>query len=278
VIFYASFSRLRHNRSNYQLAAGNKYKYNGKEQEQMEAWLTLDYGKRFYDPVVARFHTIDPLAENYYPYSPYNYVGGNPIVKIDENGEFWNYVLGGLAGAVTEYVGQVVANAVRDGGFSVENLYKNIDSGDIALSTFEGAATSGGSVIKKAFVKGAVIVGTEVARNAVDVTSEGVEVNSAGEVVKNTAIGLTLGKIGDAAPTPKVKVIDAPTAKQAVKTARAEGNVVTRHDRINIETKAKSNQVKADGANKAAAGAAQKSAAAAAAESTKVIINDDKRK
>jgi RHS repeat-associated protein len=257
------------------LSPENKYLYNGKELQDELNLDWYDYGARFYDPAIARFTTQDPLSENYYPYSPYNYVGGNPIVRVDENGEFWNYVLGGVAGAAAEYVGQVVSNAVRDGGFSVENLYENIDYGDIALSTVEGAVTSGGSVIKKAFVKGAVIVGTEVARNAIDVTSEGVSVNSTGDVVKNTAIGLTLGKVGDAAPTPKMKVVNTPTPKQAVKKARADGNVVTRQDRVNIQNNAKNKQVKADGANEAAGGVAQNSAASAASESTKVITDDD---
>ena len=47
------------------------------------------YEARFYDPALARFTTIDPHAENYLDWTPYNYVGNNPIILFDPDGMDW---------------------------------------------------------------------------------------------------------------------------------------------------------------------------------------------
>ncbi|WP_367393183.1 RHS repeat-associated core domain-containing protein [Lewinella sp. LCG006] len=60
------------------------YRYNGKELD--EATGLYDYGARYYDPAVARWGQVDPLADQYAPYSPYNYVLGNPIRLTDPDG------------------------------------------------------------------------------------------------------------------------------------------------------------------------------------------------
>ena len=42
------------------------YKYNGKELDPMHGLNTYDYGARQYDPILARWDRVDPLAEKYY--------------------------------------------------------------------------------------------------------------------------------------------------------------------------------------------------------------------
>jgi RHS repeat-associated protein len=79
---------LRQKRSSYQLS-DNKYKYNGKEQEELGSLTTLDYGARMYDPAIGRWEGVDPHAENYFHASPYAYVENNPISRIDPDGRDW---------------------------------------------------------------------------------------------------------------------------------------------------------------------------------------------
>ncbi|WP_066633725.1 RHS repeat domain-containing protein [Labilibacter marinus] len=73
--------------SSYQL---NKYLYNGKELQANEFegasldWY--DYGARFYDASLGRWHCIDPLCEYSFKMTPYHYVTNNPMNYIDPFG------------------------------------------------------------------------------------------------------------------------------------------------------------------------------------------------
>ena len=61
------------------------YKFNGKELD-AETGLYY-YGARYYDPQSSTWLSVDPLAEKYAGWTPYNYCGGNPIIFKDPNGK-----------------------------------------------------------------------------------------------------------------------------------------------------------------------------------------------
>jgi RHS repeat-associated protein len=84
------------NQQNY-FASGvlsNKYLYNNKELQDDElagnslGWY--DYGKRFYDPALARWHSVDPRADKYFSNSLYNYCVNNPMLYVDPQGDTIN--------------------------------------------------------------------------------------------------------------------------------------------------------------------------------------------
>ena len=58
------------------------YKYNGKELDRKGGLDWYDYGARYYDAALGRWHVVDPMAEEYYSISPYEYCNNSPIIYI----------------------------------------------------------------------------------------------------------------------------------------------------------------------------------------------------
>jgi hypothetical protein len=50
----------------------------------------MHYGARFYNPVIGRWNSIDPLSEETRRFSRYVYCGNNPIKFVDPEGMFFN--------------------------------------------------------------------------------------------------------------------------------------------------------------------------------------------
>jgi RHS repeat-associated protein len=97
---YYPFGMTLNQQSYYsQNATENKFLYNSKElQDDQLAGNTLDwydYGARFYDATLGRWHVVDPLAEKYPSESSYAYVANNSINAIDPDGRYIIFI-GGL--------------------------------------------------------------------------------------------------------------------------------------------------------------------------------------
>jgi RHS repeat-associated protein len=177
----------------------NKYKYNGKEEQEMPGkWL--DYGARFYDPALGRWTTKDPLCEDggQESVTPYGYVFNDPIKHYDPDGRFpvW-----------------AVVGAALDYGFQVYDNYQNGSSGynawvgdvnflSVGLSTIN---PSGKFMVLKTLTVEGLKASTEnsTVNDGVQFNSDAMDV--ATKTVLNTAIDIGIGKITEAGSSQAVK-------------------------------------------------------------------------
>jgi len=135
----------------------NLYLYNGKELNN-EFFENYDYGARFYDPSLGRWHSMDPSAESYYPISPYAYCGNNPIRRSDLDGrDWWDKVVG--------FSNAVVDNAIgynRRGDYTptdASDYNTGQDMGDVASVLMGASETDAGTGIAAGSVVATVVSG-----------------------------------------------------------------------------------------------------------------------
>ncbi|MEM6398253.1 MAG: RHS repeat-associated core domain-containing protein, partial [Bacteroidota bacterium] len=75
--------------SPYNTTGSYRYGFNGKESDENNefgAATHYDYGFRVYNPAIARFLSVDPLAPDYPWYTPFQFAGNMPVVAIDLDG------------------------------------------------------------------------------------------------------------------------------------------------------------------------------------------------
>ena len=65
-----------------------RYKYNGKEFDELHGLNTYDYGAHQYAPLLPMWDRVDPLVEKSSKITPYAYCHDNPIKRNDTDGAF----------------------------------------------------------------------------------------------------------------------------------------------------------------------------------------------
>ena len=74
--------------SSRHLGNADVHKHTGKEFQGFNGLAWYDNNARYYDPILGRFTTQDPLAEKYPWLSPYNHCANNPLKNIDPTGKW----------------------------------------------------------------------------------------------------------------------------------------------------------------------------------------------
>ena len=171
------------------------YKYNGKELDRKGGLDWYDYGARYYDAALGRWHVVDPMAEEYYSLSPYVYCNNNPICNRDEEGKFINNIIGAVIGGAADLGVQVAANLLSDKG-----VFDNIDWVSVGASAVEGGLTSGLSAGKTLVVK----TGVAIAKNTINGIKDGgcvsdIVNNTVKDIVTDKVIGKTSDIVGKGA-------------------------------------------------------------------------------
>lgn len=124
-----------------------------------------------YDPVIGRFPSLDPIADNFYHLSPYNYASNDPITNID---------LWGLQGVPFRFIEKISTAAANRR--IAKNFVNTTMPGAATSQSMQNVITQRNSIGSFASAK----VGTQVS---------GAKLQIAAGNMMNASAGYTVGKV-----------------------------------------------------------------------------------
>jgi RHS repeat-associated protein len=127
-----------------------------------------DYGARFYDAQIGRFHTLDRNAERYWMQTPYCYAANSPIRLVNKDGDGPGDAILGFIAAVTDNATGGVLN-LRGIGYdpatasaeAIDDFNSGLVSGD-AFSIALGDAMQKTGITEDGIAGGMALAGVEV--------------------------------------------------------------------------------------------------------------------
>ena len=156
------------------LGAQNPFRYRGYVYDPETGLYYLQ--TRYYDPEVGRFINADmyvSTGQGILGNNMYLYCGNNPVVRADDEGDFWNIVVGAVVGAI---VGGVSA------AINGDNVWAGIGIG-AATGAISGATLGIGLAVATVGTTATTVVGMGIA------TGGGMAASAIGEYTRQKANG-----------------------------------------------------------------------------------------
>lgn len=147
---------------------------------------------RYYDPEVGRFINADiyvSTGQSVLGNNMYLYCGNNPVTRADDEGDFWNIVVGAVVGAVFSVAAQVINNAIQG-----ENLLDGVGTAALTGAASGALAASGVGLVVSVVGNAAISMAGNAANQVI--RNKGFDNFDVGDMLIDGAIGAVSGRVG----------------------------------------------------------------------------------
>ncbi len=172
------------------LGAQNPFRYRGYIYDADTGLYYLQ--SRYYDPAVGRFINADiyvSTGQGVLGHNMYAYCGNNPVARADDEGEFWNIVVGAVIGAVLSAATQVINNAIAG-----EDLLDGVGTAALTGAASGALAASGVGLVVSVAGNAAISMAGNAANQVIE--NKGFGNFDVGDMLIDGAIGAVSGLAG----------------------------------------------------------------------------------